>query len=276
MKLLFNGNLIDDTEAWKTDDRAFLYGDGFFETMLCTEQGIPLLSEHLARVEHAAGKYRFTLPPADFRFLEEDVSTLRQVNEVNTSYCKARLTIWRRTGHKSAGYRTGESRVNWALSVSPHDRPLISGGIRLGISEQVRITPHPWSGPKSMNALPYVMASLEVQDRNLDDLILPSISGMAAECIESNFFWMEEDASWHTPALSTGCVRGIMRDYLIREMKHAGLRVTETLKSPSDIHPVRAFTCNALRIATVAEYAGKHLREDPGEINQWTAALLEA
>ncbi len=271
MKVLFNGNLIDEPIPWSSHDRAFQYGDGFFETMLWTEGNIPLLENHLERVMRSASAFHFDLPENELRFIEENADTLIQLNEIESPQVKVKLMIWRRAG-QPGGYRTRERHVNWAVTVTASDRPSLKTGIRLDVSKTVRIAVFPWSGAKSMSAQPYVMASFECGERGLDDLIICNTEGMIAECIESNIFWREND-TWYTPSVESGCVRGVMRDHITEVIRAEGKSVNEVLAIPDEVSPDEAFTCNALHLGSISEWCGKKLTENTDRLDAWFSEI---
>ena len=52
MIIYSNGQFISDTAPiFKADNRAFHYGDGIFETMLCKNNSIQYFSDHFVRLQ---------------------------------------------------------------------------------------------------------------------------------------------------------------------------------------------------------------------------------
>ncbi len=257
MKILFNGNLIDEPIPWSSRDRAFQYGDGFFETMLFSGDSLPLLRYHRERIAKAAELYRLSIPQREFDYIDENVRTLIELNNLSADLYKVKLMIWRRADD-ARGYRSMEHRINWVLVVTPLQRPILRSGISIGISAKVQIPVLPWSGVKSMNALPYVLAGFECQERALDDLILLNTQGAIAEGIESNIFWYREN-TWQTPQLRSGCVAGTMRAALLDHFNASGIAVIEADPTGADFIPNKAFTCNGL--ASIGKWNGTVIEE---------------
>jgi branched-subunit amino acid aminotransferase/4-amino-4-deoxychorismate lyase len=264
MNILFNGNLLEGAIPWSPHDRAFQYGDGFFETMLFRDGEVPLLNYHLDRMSKAAEIYRFDLPVIEFRFLVENIQTLVQLNEIESPVIRAKLMIWRRASAQQQGYRTHERHVNWALMVSEHSRPFFQKGLRVGFSKGNVIPIVPWSGVKSMNALPYVFASMECEERALDDLILLNQNGYPAEGIASNVFWKLK-GRWYTPAAETGCILGTMRSFILKNGLQTDRQIEEW-NAPLKETPEAAFLCNSMGISSISEWNGKEIADCLEEI----------
>jgi 4-amino-4-deoxychorismate lyase len=270
MDILFNGNLLEGPLPWSPNDRAFMYGDGFFETMMFANGSIPLKDFHFDRIQRAASIYKFDLPMYEFHFLEENIQTLAQVNELSSEVIRAKLMIWRRASDQE-GYRTGEHRINWVLLVSNHERPFIRQGLKVAYSESVVLPVVPWAGVKSINALPYVLASLECDERKLDDLIIKNTSGIPAEGIASNLFW-KAGGKWYTPADETGCIRGTMRAYISNRFVENAL-VYWNQPMPEEV-PEAAFLSNALGIGIIAEWNGYAIADCIGEVEELVKPLI--
>lgn len=269
MDILFNGNLLEEPLPWSPHDRAFMYGDGFFETMRFAHGRLPLKDYHLDRMLRAAEVYKLNLPIYEFRFLEENIQTLAQVNELTGEVIRAKLMIWRRASEQD-GYRTNEHRINWALMVSNYDKPFIRQGLRVAWCETVALPLVPWSGVKSINALPYVLASLECEERKLDDLIIKNTSGIPAEAIASNLFW-KINGHWHTPSDATGCIRGTMRAFISDRLKKNSLIYWD---EPMPEVPDAAFLSNGLGLGTITEWNGHALADCVVEVENLVKPLL--
>ena len=84
---------------------------------------------------------------------------------------------------------------------------------------------------KSSNALVYVMAGLYRTRNGLDDVLLLNQEGFLCESLSSNvFIWY--DKKLYTPALSEGCIDGVMRKVVIELAVDSGLEVIEAQISP--------------------------------------------
>jgi len=98
--------------------------------------------------------------------------------------------------------------------------------IRLGISNRSLVSFGPVSKFKTCNALPYILAGIEMGSTSFNDMILLNNEGAIAECIASNIFW-HTDNHYFTPSIATGCVEGVMRKHVIQTMRKLKLPISE-------------------------------------------------
>lgn len=252
MKIIFNGNLIDTPAPLSLNDRGFQYGDGFFETMMVIGSEIPLFQYHMNRVSQGLDLLKLNMNITELQYLQENINTLIQVNDISTARVRTKLMIWRRAT-PGQGYMTNEHHANWMLMTFPYDRPFIRKDLRLGFSDDVRIHNNRWSGLKTLNALPYVMASLECDEKGLDDLILLTPEEYIGETIAANIFW-SDGQQWYTPDTSTGCISGTMRRLLLDRV-HPSPK--EVLYTPQQLREAKyIITTNATGIGLVSELDG--------------------
>lgn len=221
--------------------RAECFGDGAFET-IHVWKGHPLfLSEHLRRLRDAAYALSLRLP-----LPVEELSKV--VIEQARLHHHARLKILL--------YRKGEGT---------YTPPTTEGQIRIGVTElpptpfplgkpqRVVIFPTgftvatPWSGYKLLSAVSYVQAAAYAQAQAADDAIVLSAEGYLAETSRANlFFWDGEKLC--TPALRTGCVRGILRTQVLQAARELHLPIAEGLYTPQALLEAHeAFTTNVIQ-----------------------------
>jgi branched-chain amino acid aminotransferase len=96
----------------------------------------------------------------------------------------------------------------------------------VGISEQTVLQAHSFSHIKSLNALPYVFASIEAKQNNWNECLLPNTKNEIAEGTWSSLVWIEENQIY-TPPLSSGCVASTMKEALKEMVKQKGELWTE-------------------------------------------------
>src|SRR5690606_10147320 len=92
----------------------------------------------------------------------------------------------------------------------------------------------PYSGLshlKSNNALIYVMAGLYKKKFAYDEVFLLNQEGHLCEALTSNIF-VYYDKTLYTPALTEGCVQGVMRRVVMDMAAHEGIPVVEAQISP--------------------------------------------
>jgi branched-chain amino acid aminotransferase/4-amino-4-deoxychorismate lyase len=230
MKAIFDRNFID-LKDFHLDpgDRAFQYGDGMFETIICKDGEICFLEDHLARAKDGCQSLSLMLPEYfTIGYLERQIRLLIQENQLSPSV-KIKLLIWRKTGglyeplHQDAHHLIlASDRVDQSPDVFD----------RVGFSTRVFNHPSLWSAFKTQSSLPYVLAGIEKKEKGLDDIILTDQEGNISELLYSNIFWIKDHA-FYTPSLETGCIRGVMRTHLFRKLKELNLPLHEVKASKS-------------------------------------------
>jgi 4-amino-4-deoxychorismate lyase len=112
------------------------------------------------------------------------------------------------------------------------------------ISQNVKLSFHPYSRFKTLSALPYVMAGIEKKERQMDEMVLCDMYGRVSEASAMNIFW-QKDKKLYTPSLNTGCIEGIMRSKILDAVK--GIQICEV--QPDDLIEAEAIvTCNVTGI----------------------------
>ncbi|MBC7400896.1 MAG: aminotransferase class IV, partial [Mucilaginibacter sp.] len=101
------------------------------------------------------------------------------------------------------------------------------------------------SNIKTCNSLTYVMAGLYKAQNNLDEVFLLNQNGFLCEASSSNVFvWYQNHL--YTPALSEGCVEGVMRQVIINIAKKSNIPVTEAQINPEILYEAdEVFLTNA-------------------------------
>jgi branched-chain amino acid aminotransferase len=84
---------------------------------------------------------------------------------------------------------------------------------------------------KTSNALLYVMAGLFKKQNSLDDAFILNNNGFLCESISSNVFIIY-DKQIYTPALTEGCVAGVMRSVVLEIAKNNDVPLIEAQINP--------------------------------------------
>ena len=103
-----------------------------------------------------------------------------------------------------------------------------------------------YSNLKSANFLPYVMAAKYANEKKLNDCLVNNIKGHIADATIANIFLVKNNLVI-TPAPGEGCVRGVMRKYLIEKIGTAGFEVREGVVTKNDLETFdEVFLTNAM------------------------------
>lgn len=213
-----NGNIYHENEPLlPVSNRAFRYGDGFFESMVMFGKKMPLLEFHWSRILFTADVLSATLPPKmDTAYLENLILDLASVNEA-VQDARIRVQFFRKGGGL---YLPEDVELGFAISMDriPNNRFEAGNGLVVGMREDCYKTVSMISDLKSSNALMYVLAAQFAQSEGWDECLLFSDDEHLCEAIHSSVF-LVKDNKLVTPSLDSGCVNGVMRSYLLALME---------------------------------------------------------
>ena len=100
------------------------------------------------------------------------------------------------------------------------------------------------------------MGSIEKQKSGYEDLIILDQKENISELLYSNIFWIKKEV-FYTPSLLTGCVKGVMRSYLIDRMQEKGIEYNEISASLDILRKVdHVFATNAAGIISITGIDG--------------------
>ena len=258
MNALLNGQTLSADLAKAYYNRGFRFGDGCFETMLVQNGTCSLLPLHLARLKKSLPVLGLQWPES--LNLEEQ---LMQVCEGTAGWQRVRLWVWR----SGEGIYTPESQeANTMLMASPASAPTLTIKNNVAFSEEVELLSSRWSFIKSISALPYIMAGKEKREKASDELILCSHRGEVAEGTVSNLFWKKRKR-WYTPALDTGCVAGVMRAWIMKQLIIKGEPAFEVVAQPDELQKVDKLVCtNVAGLYPISQLEGKSYDTDVEEL----------
>lgn len=186
-----------------------LYGKGVFTT-LAIHAGRPFLWEkHWRRIVANA-----EVVGVDLSEHEEAAtldSLLQEISACGILNGRARITfsdqspssIWSSAGEKKT-----------SLSIIVAERRPVAAKFKLTISPHRINTTSPLVGIKSCNYLDHLLAYEEAAKRGFHEAIRLNERGEIAAACMANVFW-ETDGKLFTPSLSTGCLPGTTREFIL-------------------------------------------------------------
>jgi branched-chain amino acid aminotransferase len=214
----------------KEFQRAVRYGDGFFETMRYHNNKIYLWEWHWERIIKSASYLQLELGTT------KD-SLLKSIDEhiKNCAYTDARIRI--SFIRNADGYYVPESNHTYIhIESSPlpdANFSIINNGFSVGLSSQIK-SRYPLSNIKSLNALPYVLAGIEAKQHQTDECILLNDAGRVCEGYKHSIF-IRINNRCITPALTEGCIYGVMRRKVLNELQHLSIDIEEGEISLNDL-----------------------------------------
>lgn len=229
----FNNQLVPEKETIVTaENRAFRYGDGLFETMRWMDGDIRFLPHHVTRLQDGMRLLQFERPSAfDTHFIRSRAAELIKKNGLEGHHVRVRLQVYRDGGGL---YSPQQNQAAYVMSVAKLDSDDVKHrkiGLIVDVYSEFRKPYSELSKLKSSNSLIYVMAGLFRKKNGLDDVLILNQDGFLCESLSSNIFiWYGKQL--YTPAISEGCIDGVMRKVVIEMALADGLEVVEAQISP--------------------------------------------
>ncbi len=247
LKCYFHNKFIPLAEASvPVSDRAFLYGDGLFET-LRVYKGCPFYGkEHLLRLQEGAAALSLTCKGS----LEEMAAILKEtirINKIEEGFL--RVTLSRGTGKRGlypAGCHEPLLVVMPFTSIPYKEQDYEEGFKGIIVESTRRNSFSPFSRLKSLNYLDNIIAKMETQDKGADEGLLLNISGELACGTVTNLF-MVKGKEIYTPGLSSGVLKGVTRQIVLRlarDNNHAVKEEPFFIRDLTEAH--EAFLTNSL------------------------------
>lgn len=199
---------------------AALYGRGVFTTVSIVAGEPFLWQKHWRRLNANAGTVGMDVAGV----VEPDVHDWlgKLINENHVDDGVARITFF-----------DARPTEMWPYAAAKRLSVLITTRHRRSIPERLGLTVSPYrvnsasplAGVKSCNYLENIIAREEVRSRGFDEGVRLNERGEVAGGTMSNIFWLK-DGVLLTPPLSTGCLPGTTRDYILEKLD-CRERVTE-------------------------------------------------
>lgn len=245
--ILFNDQFYEsDAPMLQAQNRGFKFGDGLFESMRMCNGKLKFPELHADRL-HAGMKALkmdgYTL--LDDYFLKQKAAELVKKNKINGN-ARLRLTIYR---NGEGLYTPQSNKVGYLLeaSVLPNaEYELNAKGLIIDVYDEIHKPINKLSNYKTTNALLYVMAGLYQKRYSLDEALLLNQNGFLCESTSSNVFVVYQ-GQIYTPALSEGCVAGVMRNVVMKLAKQHQLPLIEAQINPQILNEAEeVFVTNAV------------------------------
>lgn len=241
----FNGEILPaDSKLLSVSNRSFKYGDGLFESMRMLKGELKFADQHADRLQRGMKALKMDgYSQMDAYFLKEKAEQLAVRNK--SKHGRLRLTVYRDAG---GFYAPTQNKVGYCMEFVPADEPryfLNEKGLIIDVFTDLAKPLNFLSNIKTCNSLTYVMAGLFKTQNNLDEVFLLNQNGFLCEASSANVFVSYQN-QLYTPALSEGCVEGVMRQVVIDIAKNNNIPITEAQINPEILYEAdEVFVTNA-------------------------------
>jgi branched-subunit amino acid aminotransferase/4-amino-4-deoxychorismate lyase len=253
------GEYVSENQLVLTrDNRAFRFGDGFFESIRVFNGKVVFFENHFARIRDCLPIFRI-VPPENFseQLLRTQVNGLIERNGIREGG-RVRITFFR----KSQGFyspRTNDLGYIIEAEATPENNFLLNpAGKTVDIYTELRKDINRLSIYKTLNAQLYVMSSLWAREKGYDEALVQNNKGAVIESTSSNIF-IVSNGVLYTPSLDDGCVAGTMRMNVINLAIDNKIKVYECTLNPQNLLTAdELFLTNAIRgVEWVVSYRTK-------------------
>jgi branched-subunit amino acid aminotransferase/4-amino-4-deoxychorismate lyase len=244
----FNGIFFNaDDKILTANNRGFKYADGLFESMRLSKGKIKFAHLHAQRLQAGMKALKMEgYSQIDAYFLQDKADEICRRNKC-TQNARLRLTVYR----DGAGlYAPTENKFAYVLETTALTTPfyeLNTKGLIMDIYADIPKAINQLSNYKTCNALLYVMAGIFKQQQKLDEAFVLNQNGFLCESISANLFLVYQNKIY-TPALSEGCIGGVMRQVIIDVGLKNNMQVIEAQLNPEILNQAdEVFLTNASR-----------------------------
>jgi len=236
-------------------DHGLLYGDGVFEGIRAYNGVVFKLKEHIDRLYASAHTIMLQMPLSKGQMTRAVLDTLKK-NKLKDAYI--RLVVTRGVGDLGLDPRKC-SKPTIIVITEPmlvlHSKEKIERGITAMITwvkrDPVDATTHE---VKSLNYLNSILGKIESNIAGADEAIVLDKTGFVSEGVAENVFIVKE-GKVITPPTSTGALRGITRNVVIRLVEKLGYPLIERNITPNELFTADEvfFTGTAAEITPIRE-----------------------
>ena len=244
----FNGEIVPfEQQVLTVANRGFKYGDGLFESMRLLNGELKFAELHSERIRKGLRLLKMdSWSQVDTWFIREKVEELVRRNKTGPD-ARVRLTAFR---NGEGLYNPSANNMAYVLEASKltdSTYTLNEKGLIIDVYDEITKPVNILSNLKTCNSLIYVMAGIFKNQNSLDEVMVLNNSGFLCESMSCNVF-VVYDRKLYTPALSEGCIAGVMRQVVIKLAKENDIELVEAQISPDILNEAdEVFLTNAAR-----------------------------
>ena len=211
-EVFYNSEFINEEEiVVKISNRAFNYGDSFFETIKIINTKPFNFSAHYVRFISACKILKLENNETESSLLSL-LNKLIEKNKIVNGSAKIHVT---RAGEGK--YLPFSQSIEILISLNKGSAFAINTPISLCIFSDEQKTKGKISNIKSVNALVSVLGAIHAQENGFDNAILKNTDGNLIETTNANLFIIKQGVLY-TPPLTEGCLNGTMRKWVLEQV----------------------------------------------------------
>jgi branched-chain amino acid aminotransferase len=257
--LNFNGELLaaEDLKI-SSENRAFKYGDGIFETIKIVQNKIVFWEDHYFRLMASMRMLRMKIPlKFTLEFLEEEILKTTSLLNGGNAY-RVRLNVFRKDGGL---YAPKTNEIDYLIDAAPINY-ITKEEYKIDVFKDFYNYSGLLSTVKTNNRILNTLASVYAAENDLDNCVLINEKKGVVEVTNGNIFILKDNVV-KTPSLEEGCIKGIVRKKVIEILqKNKEYTIEETNISPFEIQKAdEVFITNAIiGIQAVTNYKKKNFK----------------
>ncbi len=255
----FNGTIETSTNNILFNNRAFLYGDGIFETVRIVNNKVLFLEDHYFRLMSGMRIIRMDIPMNfSMEYFEEQLLSTAKANSISDS-CKVRITVFRNNGGLYLPETNSISFLINATEIIEKKYTIANKEYEVDLYKDFYVSKQLLSSMKSTNRIINITGSIFANENGLQNCILINDSKNVVEALNGNLFMLLEN-KLITPPVTEGCLNGVMRKQILSIAKQfENIEVFEQPISPFDLQKAdELFITNVvLGIQPITKYRKK-------------------
>jgi len=253
--LNYNGTIFSKEDVTiSPDNRAFKYGDGIFETIKVENKKVLFLEDHYFRLMASARMLRMQLAMTfTLEYFEQEI--LKLIDALQLHNARVRFSLFRKVGGL---YTPTINETDFLIEANTLNYS-VKDVYEVELYKDHYVYAGLLSTLKSTNRLINVVSSIFKTENEYDNCILLNEKKQLVEVTNGNIFLIK-GTTVLTPALTEGCIKGVIRKKVIEILKKdQELTIEETEISPFELQKAdEVFITNAITgIQPVTKYRRK-------------------
>ena len=261
----FNGDIVDNENfTLGSQNRAFKYGDGIFDTLKFQNKHLYFIEDHYFRLMSSMRMLRMKIPlNFTFEYYKAQIKRTLSENGIQDK-ARVRVNVFRADG---GYYSPLSNKVSFLIETDSLTKR-VHFNYEIELYKDFQTASGLLATIKTNNRIINVLGSIYAEENDYQNCILLNEKKEIVEAINANIFLIRGNEVL-TPSLDSGCINGIIRKKLIEVLKkHEVFSVSETQISPFELLKAdEVFLTNSItEIQSVDQYRKKHYSKEKSEL----------